>query len=361
MKVLFVTRKWPPAVGGMETYSVELCKQLENHVDLTIRKLPGKEDGSPPSPIAILVFFISSLFFLVFNAKRYDVVHIGDFVLAPLGWISKILAPKTKTVIMIHGLDILYGNRRGLLPAIYRVYQHTMQKLYCADYFIANSENTGRLCISAGFSPVEIIPLGVNTHLPPLTSSDHDSSILFLGRLVVRKGALWFAKNVLPGLPEHITMKVVGKTWDQSEEGGLLNCHRVEMMGYVSEQSLNILKQQCMLAVMPNQPSENATDVEGFGLVAAELSMQGIPLLASNIDGITCAVLDGKTGFLVEHDNVQQWQTKVLEIEKWTAQQRQDFSRRCIAETESYFSWQRVAQDTLTLYKKLMSKGKSPL
>ena len=34
LNVLFVTRKWPPAVGGMETYSLELSKELSKKCEV---------------------------------------------------------------------------------------------------------------------------------------------------------------------------------------------------------------------------------------------------------------------------------------------------------------------------------------
>ena len=39
LRVLFLTRKWPPAIGGMEVYSMELSEELSHRVDLTVRSL----------------------------------------------------------------------------------------------------------------------------------------------------------------------------------------------------------------------------------------------------------------------------------------------------------------------------------
>jgi phosphatidylinositol alpha-1,6-mannosyltransferase len=356
VKVLFVTRKWPPAVGGMETYSYELCKAMKDKVDLQLFKLPGKEDGAPPSVVALALFFIHVLFHVIFNGRHYDIIHIGDFVLAPIGVVAKLFSKKSKVLIMIHGLDILYGNRTGLAPSIYRVYQKLMVKMGSADHFIANSENTGRLCNEAELNPVTVIPLGVNVSLPAVENNQHDNTILFLGRLVKRKGALWFATNVMPLLGEQYRLKVVGKVWDVSEQAGLINCKNVDLIGYVSNEDLFQLKQSCMLAVMPNQLSENNTDVEGFGLVAAELSVQGVPIIASNIEGLTSAVIPGKTGFLVESDNVAQWQQEIENVAKWDTEQRSSFCITFRNETIQYFSWQRVADDTVRLYESLISQ-----
>lgn len=355
MKVLFVTRKWPPAVGGMETYSVELTRALEPSVDLKTLYLPGKEDGGPPSMLSMLFFILTSTWYIIRHGRKFDVIHIGDFVLAPLGFISKVFAPKSKVTIMIHGLDILFGNRAGALAAIYRVYQAIISKMPIADHYIVNSENTGDICTSKNLTPVTVIPLGVNTQLPYVDTCDHKNRILFLGRLVTRKGALWFANNVLPLLGEQYEFVVVGKTWDQSEQDGLQDLDKVNLVGYASDELLAEIKHQTCVAVMPNQPSDNQTDVEGFGLVAAELGVQGMPLIASNIEGLTSAVIDKETGFLLPHDDVAAWVAKINQIAEWQADIRKQFSVQCRAKAIEYYNWERVANDTIAVYQDLIN------
>ena len=58
LRVLFLTRKWVPAIGGMEVYSMELSKELSHRVDLTVRSLSGTKDGSPPKNRTINLFLI---------------------------------------------------------------------------------------------------------------------------------------------------------------------------------------------------------------------------------------------------------------------------------------------------------------
>jgi glycosyltransferase involved in cell wall biosynthesis len=351
-KVLFITRKWPPAIGGMETYSFELTKALKNEaLELKVLALPGKVDGSPPGLLALFIFVFKSLFFIVTHSNQYDVVHIGDFVLAPLGFIARVTSRKSKVFIMIHGLDILFGNRKGLLPAVYRVYQYLITKLKPAHHYVANSSNTGELCSSHALEPFTVIPLGVRTDLPALDNVTPSNDILFLGRLVTRKGAAWFSQNVLPHLDEKYRFIVIGKTWDKSEEDILRINPRVVLKGYVDDAELSVLKQTCLLAVMPNQPSESATDVEGFGLVAAELSVQGVPLIATNIEGLTSAVINKETGFLIEHDSIETWVKQINDIALWSTEKRTEFALNCRNVAMSYYSWERVGKDTVKHYR----------
>jgi phosphatidylinositol alpha-1,6-mannosyltransferase len=355
LKILFITRKWPPAVGGMETYSYELVQTFKQRpLNIKVIALAGKGNGDPPNAVALIAFLLKTMWFILRHRNQFDIVHIGDFVLAPLGVLSRWVTNRSKTVMMIHGLDILFGNRQGVAPTIYRIFQSSMTKLGCADHFIANSTNTGQLCERNKLLPVSVIPLGVNTSLPSMATKTHDNTILFVGRLVTRKGVKWFTQNVLPQLDQKFKFKVVGKTWDKSEQDALDNNTRVERVGYASDELLNQLKAKCMVAVMPNQPSENNIDVEGFGLVAAELSVQGIPLIASNIEGLTSAVINKKTGFLIEHNNIEAWINHIHAIANWNGEQRVAFSADCRKQALDYYSWDRVANETIELYKNLV-------
>lgn len=53
--------------------------------------------------------------------------------------------------------------------------------------------------------------------------------------------------------------------------------------------------------VMPNVPVKG--DVEGFGLVALEAGCAGLPLVASDIEGIRDAIVQGENGALVRWDD----------------------------------------------------------
>ena len=52
---------------------------------------------------------------------------------------------------------------------------------------------------------------------------------------------------------------------------------------------------------MPNIYDEN--DQEGFGIVLLEAGSYSLPSIATNIEGITDAIIDGKTAILVEEKN----------------------------------------------------------
>jgi phosphatidyl-myo-inositol dimannoside synthase len=361
LRVLFLTRKWAPAIGGMEVYSMELSEELSHSVDLTVRTLSGNKDGSPPGIVRLICFLFSSLFFLWRTRRNFDVVHFGDFVLFSLAWWHAQFAPSTIRIITVHGLDLIFGNRSGWKSIFYSQFvSWAVQRQALVDCFLANSRYTSTLCYELKLQKVVVIPLGIrskkNLPVPSKKCSKRERYILFLGRLVRRKGASWFAKNVLPALPNDVKFYVAGKSWNDTEIEIFKNDPRVNLMGYVSGDRLPSLISESEMIVMPNITSPDKTDVEGFGLVALEGPAYGVPCVASNIEGLQDAVRSSETGFLVSAEDTDAWVTQVSQILEWNKQERESFGRGAKECLCTYFSWSRVAYDTLMVYQKSLDQ-----
>lgn len=348
-RVLFISRKWPPAIGGMETYAVKLCEALALRCELETRVLPGRAQGTPPSLARLAMFLIGSFPFLL--RRRAYVVHIGDLVLWPLALAARWFRTAPHVAVTAYGLDVIYGRRRGLLPKLYAMYLGAGARLIGRHVrVIAISHETARLCRDAGFVRVSVVTLGVDRpasppseHLPP------GNFVLFVGRLVRRKGAGWFVRNVLPLIPTDLRLVVVGKGWDADELAALRDNERVDYREVVSGADLFALRREAVVVVMPNIPSAG-TDVEGFGLTAVEAGADGGVLLASGIEGIIDAVVDNVTGFLLPTGDAQAWAGKIGDVYRWSPAQRAAFVRACQAEVAVRFTWQAVADQTLAAY-----------
>lgn len=362
IEVLLISRKWPPAVGGMETYSWEMSQELSKISDISLhtRVLPGRKDGRPPSPISIAWFFLSTAHHLFVSKNRYDVVHFGDMVQVGLACVSRWRSPATRHVIALHGLDVIYGRRSGLLPKIYRAYLGAARRRDCIDCFIANSRNTAKLLKEQGFGPVAVVPLGVRlkdeSNRPPIESISDDRFVLFFGRVFRRKGPRWFAEYVLPLLPRDVKLTVVGTIWDADDGAYLQDNPRVNMPGAFpvdfSRDKFDEMKRSAVAMVMPNVRNPDGEDVEGFGLTALEAADHGAPLIAADLEGIRDAVREGETGFLVPAEDADAWAAKVRELLDWSQKQRRQFASRAGQTLREHYSWARVAADTVAVYRK---------
>ena len=89
---------------------------------------------------------------------------------------------------------------------------------------------------------------------------------------------------------------------------------KVDVLGRVSDEELQDIYSFADIFVMPNIPVPN--DVEGFGIVAIEASYNKCLVIASDIDGIADAVIDGKNGILVECKDVERYVNIINDYEK---------------------------------------------
>lgn len=317
-KVLFISRKWPPAVGGMESYSVTLAHALSDRYELTPLVLPGSADGKPPCLPAYAVFVIRAMCHVLRHCRKYDHLILGDLILFPVGTLSALFAPTQSRTVVLYGLDLVYQKRQGLLPFLYAGFLKcavATQRIF--THVVAISSHTRQLAETAGFREVNVIlPSVPESGLPSSTPSFDDlpaafdtggRKILYFGRLVPRKGALWFASEVLPHLPDDVLLFVVGAPTDAGYHQRLVQHSRVVYLGRQDNRTLASLIRHADIVVMPNIPTPDAEDAEGFGLVAVEAAALGAILLASRLQGIADAVIDGETGILLDPGNAAAW------------------------------------------------------
>ena len=70
--LIFVTRKWPPAMGGMETYCFKLVDELRKRHSLELLALPGAADGSVPGAARLVRFGVTSAWRILFGRPLPD-------------------------------------------------------------------------------------------------------------------------------------------------------------------------------------------------------------------------------------------------------------------------------------------------
>jgi len=132
------------------------------------------------------------------------------------------------------------------------------------------------------------------------------------------------------------------------------------MLGSLFGDDLARARREAFCVIMPNRPSRDAGDIEGFGLVAPETSMVGGIVLASAVDGIVSAVRDNETGFLLDPDNVEAWANRILALDCLEEEEREAFTARAATLTRKHYSWERVARQTLDVYRASLTQN-SPM
>jgi glycosyltransferase involved in cell wall biosynthesis len=341
-EILFISRNYPPQIGGLETYSYNLIKYV-GHRHAVSKIVLGK-------PRKHLFWFMPyALYKAVCLIKEENVrrIHLCDGFLAPLGLLLKFFLPVTVSV-TIHGLDMTFRNffYQAVIPGCVS----RLDKIICV------SRHTQKECVDRGVPDDKtwVIPNGIDPADCQVSESRQASRgelaknlgiplegktiLLTVGRLVPRKGVAWFVQEVMPHLDSSYLYLVVGEGPNFKRVSSLVVQYdlkgRVFLLGRVSEETRNNLLHASDLFIMPN--IEVNGDIEGFGIAALEAGCFGLPVIASNVQGLKDAVLHERTGFLVEAGNTEAF---LDGIEKTDLDR--DSVRSLVIET---YDWQRVSQ-----------------
>ncbi|MEP7051762.1 MAG: glycosyltransferase family 4 protein [Pseudomonadota bacterium] len=343
MRVLFVTRKYPPRIGGMESLSYGLTTGFpEPKTTLALR-----------SSQKHLVWFLPYVVLRVaFTAHRYDVIHLGDAMLGVAGLVPRLLG--RKVAVSVHGLDLTWPNP---------LYQAYLRLFLRADVFIANSEATKRIAEERGLAPVRTILIGVPERYFGVPRGVQDAELtrqaagrvvlVTLGRLVRRKGVLWFVQHVLPRLPGVLYL-VIGVGADReaieraAAEAGVTQA--LWLAGSVTDARLLSLLGAADIFVMPNIRVPG--DAEGFGIVAIEAAASGLPVVASRLEGIPDAISDGHNGTLVPPEDAESY-LSVLRPLVTNADERRRQGERGRAYTQEHCSWPQIIARYMALFREL--------
>lgn len=347
MRILFITRKWAPAVGGMEVYSQRLTEELMRRHKVQVIALPGRSGGRPPSALSIMFFPLAVLRRCLAGLNRPGIIHLGDMAIWPLALIARLFAPRARIVLSAHGTDVSYSARGGFRGRLYGLYQRSGARLLHSASVIANSHATANASRSHGWNNASVVPLASDLRQPPHIQP-MPCTILFAGRLIRQKGLNWFVREVLPRLPDRFDLVVAGTVWDR-EEGHALKDPRVKFLGPVSQAELVGLYSGALCVILPNLELPNG-EFEGFGLVAVEGACCGGVVLAASTGGLTDAVRDRETGFLLPSESADAWATKIAQVAGWSPIERHAFINKSMLIAIAYYNWPRVADETCQIY-----------
>lgn len=324
------------------------------------------------------------------------IIHFNDGLIAAWSlWHSGY--SHIKRVVTVHGLDVVFP--LGLYQ------RFILKKFNNFDHIIAVSDATAQAIVARGVSAqkVSVVANGIDHALSPSFTEESwnnfrqkyslpkDKKILVtLGRPVKRKGFSWFIREVLPSLPEDTLMLMAGpfqetankeerwlgrlpKSWqhlcmlflgfpsDQAELRSLLRDarfeNRLQHLGKLPLEDLQILLSHATAFLMPNIKIDG--DMEGFGLVCLEASMCGTLVLASDIEGITDAIIHQKNGLQVAHENAAAWTntiTDVLASEPSYRARRETFRDFTLAN----FSWEKMVHGYANLFQSISTTSSPP-
>lgn len=336
--ILVVTRNYPPLTGGMERLMQHTVETLASRFDVTLIGPSGCSDAAPANvttiecPPAPFSFLTRALFKAWQSARAtpFDIVLGGSGLVAPVTAFASRMA-KVRSVIFVHGLDLVVDNwiyQRLFVPFLRR-----------HDLVIANSQNTRNVAIEKGCQASAVEVLNPGSTIPSETllheaaarrarlGFEHNKIILFVGRMVKRKGLAEFLDKAWPHIvarqPSAILL-VVGDSPDnallQDPNGASELMSAIERTGTDTVRFLGAVEDDtlwdCYTAadalVFPLVRVKG--DVEGFGMVAIEAAACGTPTVAFPVGGVVDAVADGVNGVLVSEGDYEAFADAVVSI-----------------------------------------------
>jgi phosphatidylinositol alpha-1,6-mannosyltransferase len=279
-----------------------------------------------------------------------QIIHC-DTVL-PAGLVGVIAAKKAHLpcVLYAHGEEIKIYSK--LFPEKY-VIKYIYKK---ADGIIANSQFTFGELIRLGVEPkrLHLIYPGVDTEVfrPGLDCNNWKRRLnlngcrvlLTVSRLSERKGHDQVIR-ALPHLLKRIPNLVYIIAGNGAEEERLKNLcgnlgvdSNVHFLGYVDDALLPSLYNVADVFVMPNRETRTG-EIEGFGMVFIEANACGVPVVAGKSGGTASAVIDGKTGYLVNGNDVGDVAEKLRRLleDKESAAGMGAYGRKRVVD---HFTWQ---------------------
>lgn len=339
MKVLFITRKYPPQIGGMEKYSYDLIKNFPDGKEVIALK---------KSQINLFWFIPYALVKGIFLSRKVDLIYLCDSLIAPIGLALKLISKKP-VLATAHGLDIIYDNW------FYR--NINVRALKFLDKVISVSQSTLQDCVNRGVNRDKcvFIPNAIEIRKETKNYTKKDLSkilnfdlskkkVLFtLGRLTKRKGVLWFIENVFSELDDDIVYIIAGSGKEENNIKKVIGkkrmINRIIMLGEISDETKNVLYQTSDIFIMPN--IEVKGDKEGFGIAALEAASCGLPVAASRIEGICDAIINEKNGFLVESGNMNEY-AKIISKLLADDEKRKKIGLNFKKYTEEHYDWNKI-------------------
>jgi len=227
------------------------------------------------------------------TTRRLHVSVVHAHWLIPQGLLAALLkvtsGRKVPYVVTSHGAD-LFALQGGLMNALKKV---VLQQSHSAT--VVSSAMLDRV-VQMGISPkkLDVIPMGVDMvdrFVPAVNSQRSASELLFVGRLVEKKGL----SHLLDAMPELIkakpdtTLSIAGFGPDEERLKAQVSAlglnDRVNFLGAVRQDALPQLYQRAALFVAPFVRATSG-DQEGLPVALMEAVGCGCPAIAGNVAGL---------------------------------------------------------------------------
>ena len=387
MRIAMITWEYPPRiVGGIARHCEGLAKSLAkqgHEIHIFTLDFPGAPDyeehegiriyrtrsevGHPNFLTWVLLFnhFIEKRMAGVSRLVDFDVLHVHDWLTAPcsIGFKHFIGKPLVFTA---HSTE---HGRSGLhIPDSFTIDGLEWWSTYEANKIIvASGSMKGEVCghFNVSDSKVDIIPNGIDTSKyegsvdkgavrSRYGIQPHERLILCVGRLVPQKGIeyLIHAVPIVARWRPEAKFIIVGDGWYRDHLEWIANTTghrwRITFTGFIPDWDLVQLTKSADMLVVPSV-------YEPFGIVALEGMAAGVPVVATQVGGLTEFIQHDRTGVLVYARNPESiaWGIDHILSNSGHADWLVKNAREGVQKT---YSWEAIAKRTARLYKEVAER-----
>lgn len=325
-KLLLITPDFPPNEGGVARYLRALAEHFKFRIEVLADLHPAWNTFDPTAgypiyraPLLSRILWprwLKTVKYLWTYRQRYDVILVSHVL--PVGsaaWLAKKFTG-VPYIVFVHGMDI------RLAMSSTRKRRLATKVLKGAQLVVANSQALAReLARDFGIHEVLVVYPCLSAPLhPPTSPPSQPFSLLTVSRLVERKGHTHVLNALahLRGTGELMDFRyhIVGEGPMESSLKSMVETlglgDHIQFHGQVTDEVRQQLYSQAHVFVMP--VSQNPIDKEGFGLVYIEAAAAGVPSIATRVDGVDEAVIDGQTGVLLESQDAPQLANAILTL-----------------------------------------------
>ena len=367
MKVLQLGKFYPPAKGGMETILALICERTAQHVRnrvLVANSRPSTVEERHGSIEVIRVAALTRIgavavcpglpFELARETADIIVLHEPN----PMALVAYFLARPAGRLIVWYHSDVIRPSWR------YRLFYQPFLRfaLSRAERIVVSSPSLGASApaLQDFQAKCTVIPFGVEkagTDQPDLervAAIRRDFSqpiVLFVGRLVPYKGV-----DVL--LDAMVRLNAVALIVGEGPQRASLEAQahrlgvtsRVRFLGSVTDQELASLYRACDVFVLPS-----VTRQEAFGVVQLEAMAAGKPVVSTDLGtGVGWVNRHGETGYVVPPRDAGALEEAIRRLLD-DPDLRRSMGEAAMRRVRSSFTVERMIDDTLALYRDLMS------
>lgn len=311
---LLVTNDFLPDVGGIQQYVAQIAARLPG-VGVFAPASDGADDGALPYPVwrgpRDYLWPTARVRRTLRAAAAEHAATVAVFMapapLTPLG-----PALDLPWVACAHGAELVLPAR---VPGLRQAYARTLRRahrLYAVSGYTAGALRTlvgprgPRIgLLRNGVDPAQFHP-GVDAGgIRRRHALGGAPTIVTIGRLVPRKGQdrlITALPRVRAAVPD-ARLLVVGTGRDEGRLRRLVRRHRVEgvvFAGRVPWTELPAYHRAGSVFAHPNRSRWGGLEQEGFGVVFLEAQACGVPVVAGRSGGSPEALIDGRTGVLVD-------------------------------------------------------------